>query len=104
MRKRKVVSKRSQEGKNVKVRKFERHSLNRMNLGIPVFGFIFVYIIIMIIMASRKTTIAGYEVKLGTLAKNTTGRAVAIREEMVVMLISIPTKTRGFLKALSSIP
>ena len=55
-----------------------------MNLGIPVFGFIFVYIIIMIIMASRKTTIAGYEVKLGTLAKNTTGRAVAIREEMVV--------------------
>ncbi len=55
-----------------------------MNLGIPVFGFIFVYIIIMVIMASRKTTIAGYEVKLGTLAKNTTGRAVALRDEMVV--------------------
>ncbi len=55
-----------------------------MNLGIPVFGFIFVYIIIMVVMASRKTTITGYEVKLGTLAKNTTARAVALREELVV--------------------
>lgn len=69
---------------NVKVRKFRKHSLNRMNLGIPVFGFIFVYIIIMVIMASRKSTIAGYEVQLGTLAKNTTARAIALRDELVV--------------------
>ncbi len=55
-----------------------------MNLGIPVFGFIFVYIIIMVIMASRKSTIAGYEVQLGTLAKNTTARAIALRDELVV--------------------
>lgn len=55
-----------------------------MNLGIPVFGFIFIYIVIMIVMASRKTNITGYEVKLGTLAKNTTGRAVALRDETVI--------------------
>ena len=55
-----------------------------MNLGIPVFGFIFVYIIIMVFMASRKSTIAGYEVQLGTLAKNTTARAIALRDELVV--------------------
>ncbi len=66
------------------VRKFHRHPLNRMNLGIPVFGFIFIYIVIMMVLASRKTTIAGYEVMMGSLAKNTTARALALRTEMVV--------------------
>ncbi len=59
-----------------------------MNLGFPVFGFIFIYIIIMVVLASKKTTIAGYEVKLGTLAKNTTGRAVAVRDELVVKSVN----------------
>ncbi len=67
-----------------KIRKFHRHSLTRMNLGIPVFGFIFVYIVIMVILASKKTSIAGYEVKLGSLAKNTTARGICIRDELVV--------------------
>lgn len=69
---------------NDNVRKFRRHSLNRMNLGLPVFGFIFAYIIIMIFLSSKKTSIAGYEVKLGSLAKNTTARAVAVRNELTV--------------------
>ena len=67
-----------------KVRKFHRHPIHRMNLGIPVFGFIFIYVIIMIFLASRKTTIAGYEVIMGSLAKNTVARGVALRNEMVV--------------------
>ncbi len=67
-----------------KIRKFRKHPLNRMNLGIPVFGFIFIYVVIMIVLASRKTTIAGYEVQMGSLAKNTTARAVCLRNEMVV--------------------
>ncbi|MBQ6968426.1 MAG: hypothetical protein IJP84_11065 [Lachnospiraceae bacterium] len=79
----KVLKSKKAKVKN-KVSKFRRYPLNRMNLGMPVFGFIFMYIIIMVILASRKTTIAGYEVKLGSLAKNTTARGVCIREEMVV--------------------
>jgi len=69
---------------NDKVRKFRRHSLDRMNLGLPVFGFIFAYIIIMVFLSSKKTSIAGYEVKLGSLAKSTTARAVAVRNELTV--------------------
>ena len=66
-----------------KITRFRRHPLNRMNLGVLVFGGIFVYIIILIVLSSQTTSIAGYEVKLGRLAVRTSSRGVAVRNEKV---------------------
>ncbi|MCR4890595.1 MAG: hypothetical protein K5989_00190 [Lachnospiraceae bacterium] len=66
-----------------KVTKIRRHSLNRMNLGMVIFVAIFIYILILLYISSQKTTITGYEVKLGSLAVNRTGRGVIVRAEKV---------------------
>ncbi len=54
-----------------------------MNLGVLVCGVIFVYIIILIVLSTQTTSIAGYEVKLGRLAVRNTVRGVAVRGEKV---------------------
>ena len=69
----------SNTGKVVKYRK----PLN-FNLGIIVFGLLFVYIVIRIYTSFQDESIAGYEVKAGSLAVSTNFNALALRTEKIV--------------------
>lgn len=55
-----------------------------LNLGILIFGVIFIYIIFILYSYATSKHIAGYEVKEGSLAVNNTYRGIAIRAESVV--------------------
>ena len=55
-----------------------------INPGMIIFGFLFVYIIIVIVSYFRSEHIAPYEVSLGSLAVNNTYTGVIIRDEKIV--------------------
>jgi hypothetical protein len=57
-----------------------------------IFGFIFVYIIVMVFFYVTSSHIAGYEVKSGSLAVNNTYRGVVLRKEIVYK-----TKNSGYI-------
>ena len=69
--------------KQKKVVRYHKHQLHHINLGMFIFIGIFVYIVFYLSMYFRTTPITGYEVKLGSLAVNTTARGVAVRTEEV---------------------
>lgn len=69
----------SKSGKVVKYRK----PLN-LNIGMIIFGFIFIYIIVCIITYFRSEHIAGYEVTMGSLSTSNIYTGIAIREEQIV--------------------
>ncbi len=60
-----------------------RRPLN-INVGLIIFGVIFVYIIICVVMYFRSSKIAGYEVREGSLAVSSTYEAFAVRDEEVI--------------------
>ncbi len=67
---------------NKKIRKY-RPPIN-INPGLIIFGFLFVYIVVVIVSYFRSEHIAPYEVTMGSLAVNNTYRGVALRDETVV--------------------
>lgn len=71
----------SHSAKNNKITKY-RKPLN-FNLGLFIFGVIFIYIIVMIILYFTSSRITGYEVKMGSLAVNNTYRGVILRSETI---------------------
>lgn len=69
--------------KGRKVTKYPRN-LNNINIGVVIFGFILIYVIISVITYFRKDHIVGYEVKEGALSTNNIYDAVALRQETIV--------------------
>ena len=55
-----------------------------LNIGMIIFGFIFIYIIVCIITYFRTEHIAGYEVTMGSLSTSNLYTGIAIREEQVI--------------------
>ncbi len=60
-----------------------RRPLN-LNIGMLIFGFIFVYILISVITYFRTEHIVSYEVNSGSLSTSNTYTGIAIREEKIV--------------------
>ncbi|MCR5002203.1 MAG: hypothetical protein K6A71_10460 [Lachnospiraceae bacterium] len=69
-------------GRNRKVKKY-RPPIN-INLGLIIFGVIFVYIVVVVVSYFRSDRIAPYEVTMGSLAVNNTYTGVIIRNETVI--------------------
>ena len=65
-----------------KIRQY-RKPLN-INLGIIIFGVIFIYIIIFVFMYFTTSHVAGYEVKVGSLSISNVYQGIALRDEKVV--------------------
>lgn len=61
------------------IRKY--HKPLNINIGMIIFGVMFIYIIICIIMYTRTEHLNGYEVKTGALTVNNVYRGIALREE-----------------------
>lgn len=64
---------------NSNIRKY--HKPININIGMIIFGVMFIYIIICIIMYTRTEHLSGYEVKTGSLTVNNVYRGIALREE-----------------------
>ncbi len=67
---------------NKKIKKY-RKPIN-LNIGMIIFGVVFVYVVICVIMYFQTGRIVRYEVKEGSLTTEKTYRGVIIREETVV--------------------
>lgn len=67
--------------KNNKIRKY-RKPLN-LNIGMIIFGVIFIYVVVCVIMYFQASHIVRYEVREGSLATDSIYRGVIIREETV---------------------
>lgn len=65
-----------------KIKKY-RKPLN-LNIGMIIFGVIFIYVVVCVIMYFQTSHIVRYEVKEGSLTANNTYRGVIIRDETVV--------------------
>lgn len=68
--------------KNSKVRKY-RKPLN-LNIGMIIFGVIFIYVVICVILYFQTGRIVRYEVKEGSLTTDNTYRGIALRSETVM--------------------
>ena len=68
--------------KSTKIRKY-RKPLN-LNIGMIIFGVIFIYVVVCVIMYFQTSRIVRYEVKEGSLATNNIYRGVIIRDETVM--------------------
>jgi len=55
-----------------------------LNVGVLIFGFIFVYLLLAVITFLRSEPVVGYEVNAGSLSTSTIYTGVAIREERVM--------------------
>lgn len=73
---------RNQNDRNNKIKKY-RPPIN-INLGLIIFGVIFVYIVVVVVSYLKSERIAPYEVTLGSLAVNNTYTGVIVRDETVV--------------------
>ena len=67
------------------IRKY--HKPWNINIGMIIFGVMFVYIIICILMYTRTEHLNGYEVKTGSLTVNNVYRGIALREESIYQAI-----------------
>lgn len=73
------------QGKHSNIRKY--HKPLNINIGMIIFGVMFIYIIICIIMYTRTEHLNGYEVKMGSLTVNNVYRGIALREETLYQSI-----------------
>ena len=65
-----------------KIRQY-RKPLN-INLGMIIFGCIFIYILICVFLYFTSSHIVSYEVKAGSLSENNVYKGIAIRQEEIV--------------------
>lgn len=75
-------SRKRKSGKQNNIRKYRR-PLN-LNIGMLIFGVIFVYVAVCVVMYFQTSHIVRYEVKKGSLATNNIYRGVVVRDEAVV--------------------
>lgn len=75
---------RPSENDDNKIVQFPR--FQNINLGLIIFGFIFVYILIMVFLSFSDKNISGYVVTEGSLSSNTIYRGIALRKESVVAM------------------
>ena len=68
--------------KSNKIKKY-RKPLN-LNIGMIIFGVIFIYVVVCVIMYFQSGRITRYEVMEGSLATNNIYRGVIVRDEMVI--------------------
>lgn len=68
--------------KNTKIKKY-RKPLN-LNIGMLIFGVVFIYVIICVLMYFQKSHIVRYEVKEGSLAVGNIFRGIILRDETVI--------------------
>ena len=68
--------------KTNKIKKY-RKPLN-LNIGMIIFGVIFIYVVVCVIMYFQTSHIVRYEVKEGSLTTDNIYRGVIIRDESVV--------------------
>lgn len=73
------------QGNHSNIRKY--HKPLNINIGMIIFGVMFIYIIICIIMYTRTEHLNGYEVKMGSLTVNNVYRGIALREETLYQSI-----------------
>ena len=66
----------------VSIKKYKKKP--HLNIGVILFGVIFFYLIVMIILYFSKSKTAVYEVREGSILKDTTFTGIALREENVV--------------------
>ncbi len=69
-------------GNTNKIKKY-RKPLN-INLGMVIFGFIFVYIVICVFLSFREKRISGYVVAEGSLSANKVYKGIILRDEVIV--------------------
>jgi len=69
-------------GKNKKIRKY-RKPLN-LNIGMLIFGAVFIYVVICIILYFHTGHIVRYEVQKGSLASDNLYKGIILREESIV--------------------
>ena len=74
--------KRAPAKKVTQIRKY-RKPLN-LNIGMLIFGVIFFYVVVCVIIYFQTSHIVRYEVQEGSLATDTVYRGVALRDETVV--------------------
>lgn len=71
--------------KNSKLTSFQKYKRKpRYNIGIVVFGLVFIYLIIMIVLYFTNKHISVYEVRNGSIYLDTSYTGIAIREESVI--------------------
>lgn len=75
---------------NKKIRKY-RKPLN-LNIGMIIFGVVFIYVIVCVVLYFQTRHIQRYEVQEGSLATNNLYRGIIIREESIVY-----TDTAGYI-------
>ena len=68
--------------KDSNILKFRKDT--RLNIGVVTFGIIFIYLIATIIMYITAPRITAYEVRQGSILKDHSYSAIAIREESIV--------------------
>lgn len=68
--------------KEAKIKKYRR-PLN-LNIGMIIFGVIFIYVVVCVIMFFQTSHIVRYEVKEGSLAVNNVYRGIILRDETVM--------------------
>ncbi len=73
---------RQDRNRPVKIRKY-RKPLN-LNIGMIIFGVVFVYVVVCVVIYFQTSHIVRYEVQEGSLVTNNIYRGVVIREEKVV--------------------
>ncbi len=56
----------------------------KMNIGIVLFGILFLYLIVLIISYATRDKVSTYEVHMGTILNDESYTGMAIREEKVV--------------------
>lgn len=70
--------------KNSKIKKY-RKPLN-LNIGMIIFGVVFIYVVICVILYFQTGRIVRYEVKEGSLATDNIYRGIALRDETVIYM------------------
>ena len=68
--------------KDSKILKFKKN--RHLNIGIVIFGIIFIYLIATIIMYITAPRITSYEVRQGSILKDHSYTALALRDEMII--------------------
>lgn len=77
-----MAQQKSRKQKPAKIKKY-RKPLN-LNIGMVIFGAVFIYVVICVVMYFRTEHIVRYEVQEGSLAETNIYRAIALRDETVV--------------------
>lgn len=85
-----MAQQKARKQKPVKIKKY-RKPLN-LNIGMVIFGAVFVYVVICVVMYFRTEHIVRYEVREGSLAETNLFRGIALRDETLVS-----TDTAGFI-------